>query len=525
MQKKKREGRKPLILIILDGWGIAEPNKGNAVLLAKTPNIDAYLKEYPQTELQAHSHFAGLPLGQVGNSEAGHMNIGAGRLVEQDSVIISKSIADGTFYKNPAFLGAIRHINKMDSRLHLVGMLSNGQSPHSDPGHLIALLDLARREKVRQVFLHLITDGRDSPKYASLGLMADLERKHLKKEKIASIMGRYYAMDRTKKWDRTEAAYNALVNGEGKRAATAQAAITESYNRDNSDEYIEPYVIDDGSGLDGRIREGDSVVFFNLRSDRSRQLSKVFVQENFTKMNPGSFKRRKRLEHLYFVAMTDFGPDLDDIITAYPSIDLRATLPMQLSGLKQLYIAETEKYAHVTYFFNGGYTGKVAGEDQLIIPSPDVRSYDQTPAMSSHELTKKILSFVQKKEKRAAYDVIILNFAAPDMVGHTGNLKAAITCCEEVDRCVGQIVEAYLSIGGEIIISADHGNIEKMINLETDEIFTEHTTNPVPFILISQELKNKNLRKNGILGDIAPTMLDLLGFAKPEEMSGKSLII
>jgi 2,3-bisphosphoglycerate-independent phosphoglycerate mutase len=405
-------------------------------------------------------------------------------------------------------------------------MLSNGQSPHSDPGHLLALLDLARKNKVKEVYLHLFTDGRDSPKYASLQLIDNLEKKHLKKERIVTLIGRYYAMDRTKKWDRSELSYDALVYGRGKKALSAQSAITEAYNKGLSDEYIEPYVIGEDSA-ETRIKDGDSVIFFNLRSDRSRQLSKAFVQERFNAMNPGAFKRRKRIEHLYFVAMTDFGPDLDDIITAFPSIDIRNTLPMSLGDLKQLYIAETEKYAHVTYFFNGGYSGKVDGEDQIIIPSPDVRSYDQTPAMSSQALTDKVVDFLsQGKETNPwKYDFVVLNFAAPDMVGHTGNLKAAIECCEAVDKCVDRIVKAYLAADGTLLITADHGNIEKMINLKTDEIFTEHTTNPVPFILVTKAATHIRLRKNGILGDIAPTILDLLDIEQAEEMSGRSLII
>jgi 2,3-bisphosphoglycerate-independent phosphoglycerate mutase len=523
--KEKGKNNLPLILVILDGWGITEPSRGNAISLASTPTIDGLIKKYPNTLLSAHGKYAGLPDGQVGNSEAGHMNIGAGRLVEQDSVIISKSIGDGTFYKNPAFLGAVRHISKMKSRLHLVGMLSNGQSPHSDPGHLIALIELARKNKIKDVYLHLFTDGRDSPKYASLQLIDNLQAKYLKKEKIVTLMGRYYGMDRTKKWDRTELAYDALVLGKGSKAKTPQEAITRSYNSGNSDEYIEPYIIDDKEG-EGRINDGDSVILFNLRSDRSRQLSKVFVQKQFYKMNPGSFRRGKQLKHLYFVAMTDFGPDLDDIITAFPSVDIKNTLPVLLKDYRQLYLAETEKYAHVTYFFNGGYSGTVANEVQELIDSPDVKSYDQTPAMSSVELTERALEYVREgnKAKNWRYDVVVLNFAAPDMIGHTGNLKAGIACCEEVDRCLGRIVKAYMAVEGTVLVTADHGNIEMMINPETEEIFTEHTTNKVPFIMVNDGLIKHKLKKNGILGDIAPTVLDILNIKKPIDMKGESLL-
>ncbi len=515
----------PLLLLILDGWGIAKPSNGNAISLAATPTIDNLLKKYPSTTLHAHGRYVGLPNKQVGNSEAGHMNIGAGRIVEQDNVVISKSIKNGRFVKNPAFLGAIRHIKKKKSKIHLMGMLSNGQSPHSDPGHLVALLELLRKHKIKNVYLHLFTDGRDSPKYASLQLIDEFSKKYLQHEKIVTIIGRYYAMDRKKKWLRTRMSYNALVLGKGRKAKTAQEAITKAYNRGHSDEFIEPYIIGDDK-QNSRIANGDSVVFFNLRSDRSRQLAKVFVQNSFAKMNTKSFKRQKKLKHLYFVAMTDFGPDLNDIITAFPSIDLQNTLPTQLKDLRQLYIAETEKYAHVTYFFNGGYSGQVAGEKQIIIPSPDVKSYDQTPAMSSKELINTVIQALSSdKKKKYLYDVTVLNLAAPDMIGHTGNLSAGIICCHQIDKYVNQIIEAYLAIDGTVLLTADHGNIETMINPKTEEIFTEHTANPVPFILINKKLNKRKLRKNGVLGDIAPTILQLLGIKKPKEMTGKSLLL
>lgn len=515
----------PLILVILDGWGITEANAGNAITLAKTPTMDSLLKKYPNTKLYAHGKYAGLPEDQVGNSEAGHMNIGAGRLIEQDSVKVSSGIKDGTFFKNSAFLGAIRHTRKMKSKMHIMGMLSNGQSPHSDPKHLIALMNLMKKNRVDKVYLHLFTDGRDSPKYASLQLVDDMQKHFFNNEKIATIMGRFYAMDRKKKWERTEKAYNALVLNKGKYADSAQSAITESYNRGESDEYIEPYIIGADNGRESRIDNGDSVIFFNLRSDRSRQLAKVFVQNNFSEMNPDSFARGKQLEHVYFVAMTDFGPDLDEILTAFPGLDLKSTLPMCLTPLRQLYIAETEKYAHVTYFFNGGYSGKVDDEVQYMIDSPDVKSYDETPAMSSDALTKKVISNLGQKSGEHKFDFTLLNFAAPDMVGHTGNLQAAIQCCETVDSCVAKIVDAYLAVGGTVVITADHGNIEEMINLKTGEIYTEHTTNQVPFVIVDKGILNKKikLKQNGILGDIAPTVLKLFDIEKPKEMSGKSL--
>jgi 2,3-bisphosphoglycerate-independent phosphoglycerate mutase len=522
MQKEKNKGNNlPMILIILDGWGLTQPNRGNAVSLAHTPFIDSLSKIYPYTELCASGKCVGLPSGQVGNSEAGHMNIGAGRLVDQDIVKINKSINDGTFFKNAALLEAIRHVKKRKSRLHLMGMLSNGMSPHSDPNHIFSLLTLARRHGLKEIYLHLFTDGRDSPQYASLKLIEDLNRQLRKGEYIATVIGRFYAMDRKKNWQRTEKAFNALVLGDGGKAQSPQAAITESYNRGESDEFIKPYIITKRGRKLPRIGDNDSVIFFNLRSDRARQLAKAFVQKDFNRKNPGSFKRKKVLRNLHFIAMTDFGPDLDSILTAYPSVDLKNTLPMQLVGLRQLYIAETEKYAHVTYFFNGGYASAVSGEDRKVLPSPNVKSYDETPGMKSNELAKIVINNIKRKK----YDFTVLNFAAPDMVGHTGNLKAGIECCEIVDKNIRGIIKAYLGVSGTVIITADHGNIEEMVNLKTDEIITEHSTNRVPFILVNKKMRRKvKLKKEGSLCDIAPTILDLIGLKKPREMTGKSLI-
>jgi len=512
----------PMILVILDGWGIAKSSPGNAITLAKTPIMQGLIKNYPETKLMAHGKHVGLPPLQSGNSEAGHMNIGAGRIVEQDVVRISKSINDGTFFKNTSFIEAVRHVKKNKSRLHLMGMISNGMSAHSDPDHLLALLSFAKINQIKEVYLHLFTDGRDSPKYASLKLVEDLQKVFKNGEAIATIMGRFYAMDRKKTWSRTEKAYNALIDGMSRTSSSAEAAITESYNRGESDEFIEPYIITNNGKPLPRISDGDSVIFLNLRSDRARQFAKVFVRRDFTKSNPGSFIRKKVLKDLLFVAMTDFGPDLDSILTAYPSIDLKETLPLALKDLSQLYIAESEKYAHVTYFFNGGYADPVDGEFRQVVPSPNVKSYDTTPSMSSADLTKEVINNLAEKK----YDFTVLNFAAPDMIGHTGNLQVGIKCCHEVDGYLGKIVEAYLRANGTVLVTADHGNIEEMINLKTGEIDTEHSTNPVPFIIVNNHLQNKiKLRSDGILGDIAPTILSLLGLPKPKAMTGKSLLI
>lgn len=521
----------PMILVILDGWGLAKPSRGNATTLAKTPTINGLTRRYPNTRLFAHGKYVGLPPLQSGNSEAGHMNIGAGRIIEQDAVKISKSINDGTFFKNPAFMEALKHIKINQGKLHLMGMISNGMSAHSDPDHLLALLSLIKNRGLKEVYLHLFTDGRDSPRYASLKLVQEISRAFKNGEVIATIIGRFYAMDRKKKWERTKKTYDALVNSRGKTAYSAEAAITESYNRGENDEFIEPYIITANGKPTPRISKGDSVILFNLRSDRARQLAKVFVQKDFCEINKAYFVRKKLLKNLCFVAMTDFGPDLDSILTAYPSADLKETLPMILADVRQLYIAETEKYAHVTYFFNGGYASPVAGEARMVVPSPDVRSYDATPAMSSAKLTKEVVSnlthnpLLSKERENWKYDFTVLNYAAPDMLGHTGNLSAAITCCQQVDSFLGKVVKAYLKVGGTVLVTADHGNIEEMVNLKTGEINTEHSTNQVPFILVNDLIKNKvKFRTDGVLGDIAPTILELLEIRQPKEMKGKSLI-
>jgi 2,3-bisphosphoglycerate-independent phosphoglycerate mutase len=524
--KKDRTSNKikPLILIILDGWGIAPPSKGNAISLGKTPTMDYLSKNYPYAELCAHGRCVGLPDKQEGNSEAGHMNIGGGRVVDQDVIRITKAIKDGTFFKNAAFLEAAKHARDNKSPLHLIGLLSNGMSPHSDPEHLKALLEFSRRQKIAEVYLHLFTDGRDSPQHAALKLIQELQAELKPNEKIATVIGRYYAMDRKKNWPVTEQAYDALTcrHDHFLLAPTAIDAITKSYNRNNTDEFIEPCVIENGGKILPRITNGDAIIFFNFRSDRARQLAKAFVQKDFEGKNAGAFKRKKKLSNLLFVAMTDFGPDLDSIISAFPSVDVKQTLPMQLKDRRQYYIAETEKYAHVTYFFNGGYADPVAGEQRILVPSPDVKSYDETPEMSSRELTDKILTLMKKD----AFDFIAVNYACPDMVGHTGNLRAGISAITAVDKYLAKLIKIAGMKNLKMIITADHGNIEEMINLKTGEIDTEHSVNPVPFIIFDKKLKGKRniLRKKGMLGDIAPTILDLFGKNKPEEMTGKTLI-
>jgi 2,3-bisphosphoglycerate-independent phosphoglycerate mutase len=512
-----KKNNTPLVLLILDGWGIAKPNKGNAISLSNTPIFDGLLKKYPNTTLCAHGSCVGLPDSQDGNSEAGHLNIGAGRIVEQDSIYIAKSVSDGTFFNNPAFRQVIDHVKKNKSKLHLFGLLSTSESAHANPDHLAALLSMLHLKKVK-TYIHLFTDGRDSHQHEAVKLLEKIKFYLRDGQKIATIMGRFYAMDRKKVWLRTKVAYEALTEGSGLQFDTSTGAIVSSYDRGESDEFIKPSIVTKGKGVNKKpvvtIKDNDGIIYFNLRSDRARQLTKAFVQEKFT-----GFKRKKVLKNISFVAMTDFGQDLPGVKTAFPSRDLKGTLPFALGGFRQLYISESEKYAHVTYFFNGGYDKPMSGGDWESIPSPDVESYDEKPEMRVFDLSKKINLFIKKNK----YDIIICNFANPDMIGHTGNLEAGIKTVEATDVAVGQVVEQVLESNGTLIITADHGNIEKMIDLDSGEVETAHTKNPVPFILINKKFKKINLRK-GVLGDIAPTLLDIIGREKLPEMTGKSLI-
>lgn len=506
----------PVVLLILDGFGLAKASAGNAISQAWTPNLKAIMKKYPSAKLLSYGKYVGLPSNQVGNSEAGHLQIGSGRLVEQDAIRIGRAIKEGSFFRNPIFINAFEHVKKNRSCLHLIGLLSNGQSAHSDPHHLLALITLTRMCKVSRVYLHLFLDGRDSRTHESLKLVEALER-DLRHEKIATIMGRYYAMDRKKNWKKTEQAYNAMVHGEGVRAKSPQAAITESYNRGETDEFIAPYIMMKGNSMLPRIEDSDAVIFFNLRSDRARQISKAFVQKHFETMNPKSFKRKKVLKNLYFVAMTHFGPDLGNIETAYPQEPLADTLPILLGKFRQIYITEAEKYAHMTYFFNGGYPDQVAHEIRIKISSPDRKHYEKTPGMSIGKITRRAVKSL------GHFDFIAINFSSPDMIGHTGNLKSAIKAVEYVDTCIGRLEKEILKRNGIFIITADHGNIECMIDTRTQEISTEHTKNPVPFIFVSR--KKIQLKKGmGTLQDIAPTILELFGIPIPIMYTGKSLI-
>lgn len=512
------QARWPLVLVIFDGWGVAPAGPGNAISQAKTPVMDELQRRFPATTLAAAGSAVGLPLRQAGNSEAGHMNIGAGRVVEQDSVRISQSINHGSFFKNAAFHAAIHHVAKHRSQLHLMGLLTAGQSAHADPDHLLALITLAREAKVRRIILHLFTDGRDSPPHAAIHLLRALNSMLRREETVATIVGRFYAMDRKKVWTRTKRTYEALTLGKGRRTDDAEAAILEAYERGESDEFIAPTAI--GDRREHRIRQNDSVIYFNLRSDRARQLTKVFVQQHFSQLNRGSFERTRLPKNLLFVAMTDFGPDLGQIYTAFPSVDLYNTLPVVLRNRRQVYVAESEKYAHVTYFLNGGFDRPVAGEDRMLIPSPDVTSYDTVPAMSAHEITDVVVSDL----KQGQHEVIVLNFANPDMVGHTGNLAATVQAVEVVDQCVGRIREAVSARQGTLVITADHGNAEEMLLPGAMDVDTEHSINPVPFVIVTSSPPPFRLAGGGRLADVAPTVLDLFGIQPPAVMTGRSLL-
>ncbi len=503
----------PVVLLILDGWGIGKPGPWNAITQAKAPTYARMLKRYPHSELEASGRSVGLQTGQAGNSEAGHLNIGAGRVVLQDAVYISRAISNGSFFRNAAFTRAVKHVKKHHSTLHLVGMMGTSQSAHANPDHLLALLTFARLLKLPRVVLHLFTDGRDSPRFAAIKLLKKLE-KELGNTKIATVTGRYYAMDRALHWDRIQQTYDLLTLGKGTRAESAEGAIMKAYNRDESDEFIEPTAVVANGKRPTTINDHDSIIFFNLRSDRARQLTKAFVQPNFT-----GFKRQKVVKDIVFVAMTNFGPDLPGVLSAYPSRDVQTSLPEVLKAYRQLYVSESEKYAHMTYFFNGGYDHPIAGEDRVSIPSPRVRTYNLRPAMSTTKVTQCVIRDLRTRK----HDFIGVNLAAPDMVAHTGHLHASIKAVEAVDHALAQLHAAVAKAHGTLLITADHGNIEELRNPRTGEVDTEHSTGHVPFIVVNDEYRKYHLRQLGKLADIAPTILNIMNVSKPEVMTGHSL--
>lgn len=529
-KKTSNNSAHPLVLAILDGWGLAAPGPYNAITQAVTPTMDKLWAECPHTTLTAHGVDVGLPPNQVGNSEAGHLNLGAGRVVTQDSVIISQAIADGSFNKHPAFLKAINHIKEHRSQLHIMGILSGDQCPHMSPDHVAALSRFAAEHHVPTVW-HFFTDGRDSLPHAALQhwqYLSSLITDH--PLRIGTIAGRLY-LDRKKDWKRTEQLYNALVLGKAEQQTTSiEDAVEQAYERGESDEFIAPTLIRNNQvTARDNISDNDAIIFFNLRSDRARQLTRPFVQHDFEQVSDRAFQRCKILRNIKFVAMTDFGPDLDNVETAFPARLVPKSLPFALNhGCRQLYISEMEKYAHVTYFFNGGYKEPVAGESRILVRSKDVDSYDETPKMSSPEIAKVILESLRQNW----YDFICVNFCNADMLGHTGNSRAARQGCEIVDQCLGKIYKLLKSQGGNLVVVADHGNAEIMgeKTKNGEEIInTTHETSPVPLIIYSArqiKLRPGTLDKPaGRLADVAPTILDLIGIEKPEEMSGESLIV
>ncbi len=513
--KKTKNRQKPIVLVILDGWGYSKEKIGNAVFLAKPATFN-YLKEnYPFTLLEASGRAVGLLKDQEGNSEAGHFNLGAGRIVLDDSVLISNEIKNKKFFKNKTLIEICQYVKKNKVNLHLIGLISEIPTAHANPSHLINLINLAEKNGVKNIFLHLFTDGRDTSQHSALKAIKKIEKK-INSAKIASLIGRFYAMDRKNEWSRTEKAYHLLTLGKGEKAKSYEEAIIRAYNRNLTDEYIPATVINNNFQP---IKEKDGVIFFNLRSDRARQLTKAFVLKNFEKITKNSFKRKKILKNLFFVTLTDFGRGLGkEIKTAYPSRKIENSLVQVLRDFSQVYISEKEKYAHVTYFFNGGYDLPIAGEKRILIKSPKIEHYEEVPKMSAEKVTNSVLRMIKKD-----YDFITVNFANPDIIGHTGNLKAAIEAIKTVDSCLKKIISLVGKKDGLVLITADHGNAEEMIDLKTGEILVSHSKNPVPFILFSKKYKKAKLKK-GILADVSPTILDLMEIEKPKEMTGHSLI-
>ncbi len=509
------KSKSPTLLVILDGYGIGRASKYNAVTLAKRPNLDRLFELYPSTQLGATGKDVGLEDNKMSGSEAGHMNIGAGRTVHQDSYYITESIKNGDFFMNPAILGAFHRLKNTDGDCHLMGLMGNYDSPHSDPDHFRAILKLAKDKGVKEVYCHLFTDGRDSyPRSAKKHLKAF--QKIIREEgigRIASLSGRFYAMDRAKNWDRLTKAYNAIVLAEGEKARTPEEAIEKAYQNNLTDEYLLPTVIYGKNGPVAQIKEEDSVIFFNLRSDRARQFSKLFVASHQQEISQDDMPMIKHLKNLYFVALTDFGPDLN-VHTVWRGHTLMGTLPMSLGKSKQLYIAESEKYAHITYFLNGGYADPVNDEDRIMIPSPKISSYAKIPQMSARKITQTVVEKLQAE----AYDFYAINFANADMVGHTGDLKATIKACEVLDQQIEILAKKVLRQQGRLIITADHGNAEDLFDEKVGQANTFHTKNPVPFLLVGDEFKGKKLKTDGVLGNIAPTILEILDIEKPQKM-------
>ena len=509
--------KKPTVLMILDGYGLNDNCEANAVCEAKTPVMDQLKSQCPFVKGNASGMAVGLPEGQMGNSEVGHLNMGAGRIVYQELTRITKEIEDGDFFQNEALLKAVRNAKANDSALHLFGLLSDG-GVHSHNTHVYGILELAKREGLSKVFVHCFLDGRDTPTTAGKEYIKELndKMKELGVGQVASVMGRYYAMDRDNRWDRVERAYNVMTKGEGNQAECPVCAVKDSYAAEKTDEFVEPTaIVKDGQPV-GIIKDKDSVIFFNFRPDRAREITRAFCDDEFT-----GFARDKRLD-LTYVCFTEYDPTIPNKDVAFHKVAISNTFGefLAANGMTQARIAETEKYAHVTFFFNGGVEEPNKGEDRILVKSPKVATYDLKPEMSAYEVCDKLTEAIRSGK----YDVIIINFANPDMVGHTGVEDAAIKAVEAVDACVGKAVDAVKEVDGQMFICADHGNAEQLKDYVTGETFTAHTTNPVPFILVNAE-PGYGLREGGCLADIAPTLIEMMGMEQPKEMTGKSLLI
>jgi len=506
--------KKLTLLMILDGYGLSDEKESNAIAMANTPNLDQLMKEYPLQKGSASGMDVGLPEGQMGNSEVGHTNIGAGRIVYQELTRISKAISDGDFFDNPALLGAVENCKKNGSDLHLYGLVSDG-GVHSHNSHMYALLELAKRHGLNKVYVHAFLDGRDTPPSSGKDYLMELEAKmaEIGVGQVATIMGRYYAMDRDTRWERVQLAYDAMTQGSGKTADSVAACMDASYAEGVNDEFVVPTIITPNKAT---IKPQDSVIFFNFRPDRAREITCAFCEPEFNEFP------RASLLPLYYVCFTDYDPTVPNKVVAFQSQSLTNTLGEYLAamGLTQLRLAETTKYAHVTYFFNGGVEEPYMGEDRKLIPTPEVATFDLQPEMSAYGIT----DAVEEAIRSGKYDLIVMNYANPDMVGHTGIIPATIKAVEAVDSCVGRVYKALMEVDGQMFICADHGNADKMIDLETKEPFTAHTTNPVPFVLVNCK-EAKGLDVGGRLCDIAPTLLDMMGTQKPTEMTGRSLLV
>jgi 2,3-bisphosphoglycerate-independent phosphoglycerate mutase len=516
----------PFVLIIMDGWGINPRKEGNAIALAHTPNLGKIAREWPHTAVKTSGEAVGLPEGQMGNSEVGHQNIGAGKRVLQDYTRVSESIRDGSFFHNPAFLKAIEHVKKNQSQLHICGLLGNG-GVHAHESHLEALLRLTQMYDIERVYIHSFTDGRDSSPTGGVEFMRRLEARAREiggrhAAKVATVSGRYYAMDRDNRWDRTGSAYMAMTRGEGLRANSALAAIQQSYAKNVTDEFILPTVIMEDGHPVTTVQAGDAIIHYNFRPDRARQLSKAFVLPELPPQAEGKFNRGPRLKDLVFVMMTEYEEGLDAEV-AYRADEVNMPLARVISdhGMTQFHTAETEKYAHVTYFINGRRETPFKGEDRVLVPSPKVPTYDLQPEMSAAGITDTAVERIRS----GVYDLVIMNYANADMVGHTGVIEAAIKGVETVDTGVGRVVEATLAVGGSVLITADHGNAEQLIDYANGQPFTAHTTFPVPLYLVSSQYAQAKLRGDGILADVAPTVLEVMGIAQPRDMQGRSLLL